>query len=221
MLPSRVIQTLLTVLPVLTAGLYLLGLTYHQGYLAEFGIDDSLFPLASDKALFTGFFSLVIVAFPAGVYALAAIVAFVVLVILAAILSSTERVQSIVNRIKDWRNRRQHSKIPELTENLIDRGTVAYTYVGGIVIGLLLLVAIAAFSTKSGHEQATKEKAAFAAKQAPLTKLFTPQFQQPQEGKLVICGSTYCALWNGSSTFVVRHEGIDRMVSTPPLQTAK
>jgi len=53
------LQTILTVLPVLSAGLYLMGATYHQGYLDVFGLDDSLFPLATDKALLSGFLALV------------------------------------------------------------------------------------------------------------------------------------------------------------------
>jgi hypothetical protein len=62
---DRPAQLIVTVLPVLSAGLYLLGLSYHQGYLSAFGIDDSLYPLPTDLALFSGLFALIGVSFPA------------------------------------------------------------------------------------------------------------------------------------------------------------
>lgn len=35
------LQTLLTVLPVLSGGLYVIGVTYQEGYLAGFGVENS------------------------------------------------------------------------------------------------------------------------------------------------------------------------------------
>lgn len=42
----------------ITAALYTLGFTYHQGYLHDFGITDSMFTLSIDQTVFKGFLSL-------------------------------------------------------------------------------------------------------------------------------------------------------------------
>ncbi len=52
---------MLLVVPVLTATLYLMGLSSHVGFLDIYGVDRSLFPLASDTALLQGFFTLVVI----------------------------------------------------------------------------------------------------------------------------------------------------------------
>ncbi len=53
------LQTLLTVLPVLSGGLYVIGATYQEGYLAGFGVENSLFTLPPDRLLFLGLTSLI------------------------------------------------------------------------------------------------------------------------------------------------------------------
>ena len=58
---SPFFRMLLAVVPVLTATLYLMGLSSHEGLLDVYGVDSSLFPLASDTALLQGFFTLIVV----------------------------------------------------------------------------------------------------------------------------------------------------------------
>ena len=212
----RPLQTLLTVLPVLSAGLYLLGLSYHQGYLDAFGLDDSLFPLSSDKALFKGFFSLVIVAFPAGVYAAFAIGSFVILIALAAILSSSARVRSIGAYIKKRFSKKPTPAISSTAEVWLDKSAVVYGYVAGIVVGVALLVMIVGFSAKTGREQAEKEIKTFLEGRSSTVKLYSSQHPQEFVGRLVMCSSAYCAVWSNSGTLVIRHEAISRMVIHNP-----
>lgn len=42
-------------LSLITSSFYIFGLTYYQGYLGYWGIEDSLFPLAFEQTLFQGF----------------------------------------------------------------------------------------------------------------------------------------------------------------------
>ncbi|PPK72519.1 hypothetical protein B0F87_1171 [Methylobacter tundripaludum] len=217
MKPHPALQTLLTVLPVLTAGLYLLGLSYNQGYLAVFGVDDSVFPLASDKALFTGFVSLVTLTFPAVLYAIGAFVAFIVLIFVAAVLSSTARVQSLITRIEAWITHRRPAGITSsIAGDLIDKSATVYWYASGFVLALLLFLVMAMLSDKAGHEQAEKEVADFQSGKAISAQLFSPQVPSPYLGKLVMCGDKYCAFWSNAGTIVVRHEAIDRIVTHNP-----
>nr|WP_315478551.1 hypothetical protein [uncultured Rhodoferax sp.] len=210
---SRIVQALLTVLPVLTAGLYLLGLSYHQGYLAAFGIDDSIFPIASDRALFNGFISLFTITFPAAIYTIGAFGAFVVMVIVAAILSSTTQVQSAVVRANAWINRWRSTTTSPVASDLVDKSAAIYGYATGLFLIYLSLLSMAALAAKSGGEQAQKEMMDFGSGRTTSVQFFSDKSPSPRLGKLVICGEKYCALWEATGTTLFRHEVIDRIVT--------
>lgn len=214
MKPPRLLQTLLAVLPVLTAGLYLLGLSYNEGYLDAFGIDDSIFPIPSDKALFTGFYILVTLSFPSGLYAIGAIGTFIVLVVVVAVLTSVARVQSIVARIKTWLFFRfRKLTVAPTADALLDKGATAYAYVSGFVVSLSLLLVMAALSSKTGREQAEKAMADYARGKTVVAEFFLHQSPKPLVGKLVMCGERHCALWSPEGTTIVRHDLVERIVT--------
>lgn len=210
---SRFIQILLTVLPVLTAGLYLLGLAYHQGYLFPFGLNESLFPLPSDKALSMGFYSLVVITFPAGIYAIGTIGAFVVLLVLAIVLSSKPRVAAIGMYIRAKITRNQSTQIPGAAERFIDLGEVACGYIVGLCISLLLVLIMAALAERSGKEQGQREIEVFANGEGSRVTVYTADIPRGLASKLVACSEIYCAFWSGINTTVLRHDLINRMVT--------
>jgi hypothetical protein len=213
-MPTRFLQTILTVLPVLTAGLYLLGLSWHQGYLAAFGLDDSFFPLTNDKALSTGFLSLVTFTVSSGIYGYAALGAFIIIAIMAAILSSTVRVRAAIAGASAWIGRHRLSLvIPKAADDLLEKSAVLYWYAGGILIILLLFYIMALFSTQNGMKQAGREMIAFQAGKGISAQIFSPQVQDPLVGKLVICSDKHCAVWSAASTTILKHEAIDRIVT--------
>lgn len=220
---SRFLQTLLTVLPVLTAGLYLLGLTFHQGYLEVFGIDDSVFPLASDRALVNGFFSLLVVSFPGVLYMLGAIGAFAILVMVVAILSSTKHVKAVVARVQSFFEKLK-SKQPiasSVANDLVDKSTALYGYMVGILIAIILIAVMTSLSAKSGKEQAEKEIKDFNSGKATSTQLFSPELTTPYTGKLVMCGDKYCAFWGNNETIIIGHAGISKIIANKPVLTGK
>jgi hypothetical protein len=221
MKPTRTLQTLLAVLPVFTAGLYLLGLSYQQGYLTTFGINDTAFPLASDQALFTGFLSLVNLTFPAGLYAILALGALVILVLVAAVLSSTTRVRSVVASMLAWfPHRGPKATISPVTGDLVDKSATAYAYGAGFVVGVLLLYLITLSSFKSGGELATKEIANFQSGKTTRAELFSSQVPRGYVGMLLLCGEIYCAFWSSTGTILLRHETIDQIVLHPSSATS-
>lgn len=97
------LQTILTVVPVLSAGLYLMGTSYHQGYLGAFGLDDSQFPLGTDRSLFSGFLAFVTFGLVPMLYAVFAIFTLAFTVLIAAVLSPHPRVkhwQAVITKKK-------------------------------------------------------------------------------------------------------------------------
>lgn len=219
---SRLLQTLLTVLPVLTAGTYSLGLAYHQGYLAAFGIDDSIFALAADKALYTGFISLTGMTFATAPYAVFSATALVLLIMVAAVLSSTDRANQIGERIKARVQKLRFEKVPSQSANeLVDKSATLYAYVTGIILAPMLLLLIFLFSDKSGREQAEKEMASFIAGKAVTAQLFSPEVSAPFVGKLVMCGEKYCAFWTNTGSVIVGHDAIKKIVTSLPAPAGK
>lgn len=212
---ERPTQILITVLPVLSAGLYLLGLSYYQGYLGVYGIDTSLYPLASDLALFSGLFALMGVSLPAVLYALIALCLFIFAVLAAAVLSSSSRVQalgqSLARRIEKLRPRHP----PTLASTaLLDKSFLVYGYSTGLIAIFVALLFMAVFSSKRGREQAESELAEFHAGKGWYATVVGEQPSLPASSKLVVCGEHWCSFWLGAESITVRRESIQRILST-------
>lgn len=214
---DRPLQIFIAVLPVTSAGLYLLGISYVQGYLGAYGIDTSLYPLASDLALFSGLLALISVSFPAVVYALAALCLFVFAVLISASLASSSRVQVLtlwlVTRIQRWRPKQPQT--PASTA-LLDRSFLVYAYATGVVAVLLALLLMAALSAKRGKEQAENERKEFTAGNGWHVTAVGDQLALPTPSRLVICGDRWCSFWTGEEAVTVRRESIQRIHSVQP-----
>jgi hypothetical protein len=211
------LKTALTVLPVLSAGLYLMGATYHQGYLDAFGLDDSQFPLATDKSLLSGFLALVTFGLTPMLYSIFAILALCFTVLVAAVLSSHPRVkhwQSVVfAKLSTWRVKNAPS---EAMNNLVDKSATFYGYSVGIFLLVFLLLVVAVLSGKSGREQATKEMRSFKDGQGNFSILYSPQLPEPTRTRLIICSQSHCAFWLGKESLVLRNENIERVLMHNP-----
>jgi len=211
----RIIQLLITVLPVLSASLYLLGLTYNQGYLAGYMVNESQFPLASDQALYTGLFSLITLSFPGVLYALATFLVFVVIVVVAGILSSTSRVRAWTEKIKRFGQSLRASNAPSTSvTDILDKSAVWYGYLTGFIVVILAVLIMCAFSIKHGREQAGKEIEAFSQDKSAHSQVFPPLPAFPGPARLIVCSESHCAFWSGKESFVVRSELIDYIVSS-------
>lgn len=211
------LQTILTVLPVLSAGLYLMGATYHQGYLDAFGVDDSLFPLASDKALLSGFLALVTFGLVPMLYTILAVFVLAFTVMVAAVLSSHPRVkhwQSVVlTKLSKWRAKNAPS---DTMNDLVDKSATIYGYSIGVFLVVISLVVVAVLSGKSGREQAVKEIRSFNDQASNYATLYSPLLPAPTRTRQIICSQSHCAFWLGSEALVLRHEGIERVVMHNP-----
>jgi len=207
------LQTILTVLPVLSAGLYLMGATYHQGYLDVFGLDDSLFPLATDKALLSGFLALVTFGLVPMLYSIFAGLALAFTVLVAAVLSSHPRVRHwqsvILAKLPKWRAKSQPS---EGMNHLVDKSATIYGYSAGVFLVVFSLLVVAVLSGQSGREQATKEIRSFKEEAGNYAILHSPLLPAPTRAKQIICGQSHCAFWLGVESLVLRHESVERLM---------
>ena len=206
------IKTLLTVLPVLSAGLYLFGATYLQGYLAEFGIEGSMFPAPVDRLLFSGFLALVSFGLVPFIYTFMAMLALVAAVIVAAALSSAPRVKRLQSALASkLQSMRSNEKPSPAVSAILDKSETVYTYTLGAFSVALLLALSAALSAKTGKEQAQKEIEQFSQGKGKYVQLSTETTPAATKARQIICGATHCAFWDGSGALVLRHEQIKQL----------
>ena len=194
-----------------------MGATYHQGYLEVFGLDDSLFPLATDKSLLSGFLALVTFGLVPMLYTMLAVLALVFTVLIAAVLSSNPKVKYwqtiILEKLAGWCFRNKPS---QAMVDLIDKGATIYGYSVGIFLGIFSLVLVAVLSAKSGHEQASKEINSFKIRKGNYAILHTPFLSAPTRAKQIICSQSHCEFWLGDETLVLKHENIGRVIMHNP-----
>jgi hypothetical protein len=213
---SRV-KTLLAVLPVLSAGLYLFGTSYSQGYLATFGIEDSMFPVAVDRLLISGFLAFITFSLMPIMYGVGAVAALIGALIFAAVISSFSRVQHWQSVAAAWFGRfhLRGKPIPAMNA-LIDKSESFWLYVLGIVFIYVWLLTVMFLSHRTGIAQARLEIDNFAAGKDSYISLTADQLPLPIKAKQIICGTTYCAFWLGNETVILKHEQIKKIVTHTP-----
>lgn len=209
--PSQV----LCILPVLTAGLYLFGMTYHQGYLSEYGLNDTMFPLAGDRSLFTGFFSFLTVSLPALFYAVFATVFLTIALVIALVLSSLLRVRACWSRVRRWLSKQNSlpAESNKAAADLLDKSTALYVYLAALLALFILFVVMSVLSAKSGKELAKKEIGEFANNTLMSTLVTDKQGVEVLRGYTVICSDKFCAFWTGKQAVIVPTDDIGRMSS--------
>lgn len=211
---SSRLQILLTVLPLLSAGLYLMGATYHQGYLEAFGLDDSLFALSLEKALLTGFVALVTVgALPMFYLWLATLALTIFALFVTAVLSHPRFRRLLSDAAARVRNRLPRPALSTIATEIVDRSASAYTHSGFALLTLLLLLFVAVLSAQSGREQGFKEARNFAERKGNYVTLYSARLDGPIVAKQIFCNASHCAFWLGTEGVVLRHEDIERLVT--------
>lgn len=207
------LQAILAILPVVTSGLYLLGFSYHQGYLESFGIEDSLFNLTSDRSMFIGLYTALSLILLPSFYTVIAVFVLFVVVVLVGIFSSLPRVREVQQKVVvKYRWRFGRGIAPNIVSMVESTGTL-YFYVVGFFFTCVLLTFIPYFATKSGKEQASKEILEFREKKGNTIILYSSQLPEPMKVKQISCSTSHCAFWNGSEAFILRLDSIERMVT--------
>lgn len=211
------LQTILATVPVATAGFYLLGFAYHQGYLDTYGIGESLFPLTIDRALLLGFIASVNMGLVPMFYAIGAIGALFVTVAVAAVISSAPRVKLLQARlIAKVRSRRHKDEVSPTMNALVDQSSTIYSYVISVFLILFLLALIPVLAEKSGKVQAQQSVEEFREQKGNWIMLYSPLLPTPTKAMQILCSDTHCAFWLGSKSLVLRHENIERIVTHNP-----
>ncbi len=214
---SHFFKTLAIVVPVTTAGLYLLGLTYHEGFLAAYGIEPSLFPLASEIALLQGFFVFAPAAFSLKpvLYAVIAMFGVLFMAVIAYVLASNSRVQAIQIRFFS-RKLRIDKKNPEIKQKIgdfVEKSEAIYQYFIGAFLIFLVTILVAGFAYKSGTELAVISLEKFNDNESKWVMLHFSNADSPKRAQQIICNTTHCAFWLGNEALILAHDKIEKVVA--------
>jgi uncharacterized membrane protein len=202
------------VLPIVTAGLYLLGLTYYQGYLEGFGIEETLFPLSVDRTIFQGFVVFITLGAKPFSYLFIAAIAVFSTAILAALISSNQRIRGwgklLTSRL------RQPSSVAPLSKNAyqwIDKAGIVFIYVTVAFLIYLALLIVALTATQSGKEQASNFiENAKKTREGFVTLNFTNN-ATPITAKPILCSASHCAYWLGNQAVLYKNESVEKIVT--------
>lgn len=208
------LQTALTVLPIVTAGLYLLGLTYHQGFLEGFGIEETLFPISIDRTLFQGFIAFVTLSAKPFAYSFVAAMAILTTAFLGAIISSNDCIKRWGSTLSSKLKKTSQKKpLSERASWVLDKaGTVAiYILVATLIYFSLLVVAISA--TQSGKEQASNFIANFAKSNDGYVIVYFENEKKPITAKPIFCSTSHCAYWLGKEAVLYKNDSIGKIVT--------
>lgn len=195
---------LAALLPLVTAGFYLFGISYHQGYLSELGIEETLFPLTIDRTLFEGFIAAFTMGMPGLLFALLAAETIFVVSEMLVLFSSLRFVQEKVSAIRrvfnvskkdDAPKERLHSFSDFSLRMLVILAMVSIT-LGGVML-------LAYLSDKSGRKVADRFKEKYSQNAySPKTINFNSG-GNPVVGILIECNASYCAYWSNGKAITI------------------
>lgn len=231
------VQIALTLLPLLTACIYLFGMSWHAGYLSVFHIDSGEFPLSTEQNLLAGVLSLVTHVLPLIFYPIGIAIGIMVLGVVwtltyRLIKRVTEQVRTYGVRIgssdpmvRFYKKAFKYSIEPHETERLeafferIFTWYFRYLYVLGPCV-IVLGVATLCYQdgVKSAKNHITKMG------QGPQNFAEQLTYAKHPEGVSAVriaCNAVQCTFWTEKDgTIYLRHDQIDS-VTIPPKPDSK
>lgn len=215
------LETLIAVIPLASAALYLMGFAYHQSYLSVYGVDEFLFPLPIEKSWLFGFWVVLAEGLIPMMFAFFSMLSLLLAIMVITVATSNEKIKahflSVIEKVKF--HRKSKTKAPSAPEptmvEITEKTGILSLYIGVpffimAFIGLAILLA-----SKSGQQQAKKEMADFQIKQTHWVEIEHSGQPTPTQAKLIFCSEKLCAFWQGEKSIILQTDKIDRMTAQP------
>lgn len=207
---SPLIKILLALIPVLSVTLYMLGLTYYDGYLGSYGVEPTLFLLPSDVTLLYGFFALLQIGFQPFYVSFLILISLFFIIFVVVILSSRSSVKELQVKVASYL---QKIKPSEKTGEVINKGSTVYLYIFGIFFIVILPYFLAIQSIKYGEKHAERNKLEFKNQTGKWVMIYSNQSNSPLKAQQIACSSTHCAFWLGEEALTLTHDKINKVVA--------
>jgi len=204
------------IISMITATLYTLGLTFHQGYLREFGINDSMFSLSIDQTLFQGFVSLSTMGASAVVWFFVAAEGVLVTALIG------EYIINRVNKIKQviTSNSESDKSEPNINEDRYDINKFSgFSYRMLMLAAALLVLFIGIIfaliaSDKSGKEAALKFKEKATSGKLFKSTILLKEGNKSVDGYIITSSQNQVAYFSENETAILNTSDISNIRSS-------
>lgn len=192
---DRGLKLLITALPLLTAWLYAIGVSHHQGFLSAYGAHYSLFGLDFESALLNGFIALFTWSFPAVLYAVLLLFAFVFTMAIIAAISLNKRPRVFFRKIRRrLRAMKPRKRMEPTIEKALEGALTINSFLGGFVMVLILFGVSILLGLESGKSYAHNAMKEYSSDSAIGLSIDGARSQ------IVRCNDDFCLIWDGEAS---------------------
>ena len=188
----------------ITALLYIVGMAYHESYLAAFGLLKSQFPISHEITLFKGFASLATV----GISKVFYIFFVVIFVTIIAIVIETSLSKGKRDAAKSYiKNLLPIPKNTPGTSMIFRKIFVTFEITSIATVFFLLLILTILVSAHAGKAKAKSILDRCTRSSAIKTVINSKDKQSPIDGCPIACSSRQCAYISGKNVIIVNNDG--------------
>ena len=208
------------ILATITAVLYVHGLTFYQGFLRYWGIEESLFPITFERTLFQGYIAYLYLGASALLPAL-----FAFFIIFCSTLGINQVVKlSIKHKYPRFLYKKCTDKIIKEYERQPLHDVLVYSGIGMLASYILIIVFVIIFglsylSDKQGFSAAENQHKKFDTKDHKDRFSSKVQFSGktksaiPEEGNIIVCSNSHCAIYYNNKVSINKITDIDSITS--------
>lgn len=215
----RLVAGFVAVMPLLAAGLYLIGMCNHAGSLSEWALEDSMFQTPVDRLHFAGFAIFLNIGFPAVMYLCFALVFLLITIaFITSFITASKGLTSLA--AVAWRKKlpslRTRNKTPPIMDEFMQRHARPMVYGSVAIFILIMTVIIAALSIAGGRARARHEIEGFVEGKSPTIMLrLADSPGTPLKARLLECGAAFCAMLTSDGVRVMRHDQMLGFIARP------
>lgn len=209
---DRGLKLVVTLLPLIAAWLYVIGVAHHQGFLSAYGAHYSLFGLGFEDALLNGAIALFYLSLPNLIYpALLLLMLVIALVMIGAILLN-KRPRLFFRKIrKKFKVVKPIRKVEPAVEKALEGVLTANSFLGAFVVVLLLFGLSILVGYKSGQSSARESMKKHSNASVPGLNIEGVRIQ------IVRCNDEFCLVWDGEASKQVPRAALNNItMPTPP-----
>jgi hypothetical protein len=226
------VQIALTLLPLITACIYLFGMSRHMGYLGVFNVDSSEFPLSTEQTILMGAIALVSNLIPLFGYSLVAFaVALILLLITALTFGLLKKLRNHVatHALRIGNNALLHRMLKPLLkyamqphesgkwEFFFEMALAWYLRYCFLILICSSIFVLALYSHRDGEKEAkTQIESITQGTYAAANQLRYAKHPEGIPAIRIMCNSIQCTFWTkADGTIFLRHDQIDSVVIPP------
>jgi hypothetical protein len=201
---TKFVRSALALVPLLSAIMFFVGAAFHQGYLDGYGIEDSMFPLAPDRTLISGYLTFAVLALKP--LLLFPLLGFAVIIVLLIYGIFNGRLRQWVGGFAIGSYSLPNPKIVELddrTRKLSEQFAVAVLVSLSLFCLSVCFILFGFVALNVGRDQAKAEIELFRVKRSNYLLLSLKGEDHPIKAMQIMCNTTHCAFWLENRSFVI------------------